>query len=201
MPVDRGHRIPAEAPKLPTLEGERIRLRWLESGDVPALFEVFGHPEVMRYWSRAPLRDLDDAAGLLAEIRALFGARTLFQWGLARASDDRVIGTCTLHHLEWAHGRAEVGYALGRAWWGQGWMLDALGRLVRYAFEELDLRRLEADCDPRNDRSLRLLERLGFRREGHLRERFVAGSEVQDSILLGLLRREWPRPTASSGAP
>jgi RimJ/RimL family protein N-acetyltransferase len=70
-------------------------------------------------------------------------------------------------------------------------MTDAVTTLIRFAFDALGLHRLEADVDPRNERSLRLLARQGFRVEGHLRETYFVGGEVQDSVILGLLRREW----------
>ncbi|HEX2165116.1 MAG TPA: GNAT family protein, partial [Thermoanaerobaculia bacterium] len=60
-----------------------------------------------------------------------------------------------------------------------------------FAFGPLALHRLEADVDPRNERSLKALERLGFRREGLLRERYFVAGEIQDSVMLGLLAREW----------
>ena len=63
--------------------------------------------------------------------------------------------------------------------------------MIAHAFDTLGLHRLEADTDPRNERCLKLLTRLGFREEGRLRERWHVGGEVQDSVLLGLLREEW----------
>jgi RimJ/RimL family protein N-acetyltransferase len=68
--------------------------------------------------------------------------------------------------------------------------------LLDYAFRALGLRRLEADVDPRNSGSMRVLERLGFRHEGLLRERWKVNGELQDSVLLGLLEREWRRAPA-----
>ncbi len=180
-----------EAPMLPTLETRRLRLRWLDTADLPALFAIFSDPEVMRYWSHEPLTDLAAAGELLAEIQGYFTRRELFQWGIVRREDNLVIGTCTLAQIASCHRRAEVGFALGRRSWGQGFASEALTELLRFAFEELDLNRLEADVDPRNEASLRTLERLGFRREGFLCERYFVGGELQDSVLLGLLRRDW----------
>jgi ribosomal-protein-alanine N-acetyltransferase len=70
-------------------------------------------------------------------------------------------------------------------------MHEALSALLDYAFTELDLNRIEADTDPRNARSTRLLERLGFSKEGLFRERCIVDGEVSDSAMYGLLRREW----------
>jgi hypothetical protein len=72
--------------------------------------------------------------------------------------------------------------------------------LVRFAFGPLDLRRLEADVDPRNTPSLRLVEKLGFVREGYMRERWELQGEIQDGVFFGLLRREWNARTAQPGA-
>jgi RimJ/RimL family protein N-acetyltransferase len=189
-----GHRaLPflAAATSLPTLDTERLRLRPMSARDVPALYAIFGDPEVCRYWSRPAMPDESDAAALLAHIQRGFAERSLFQWGIALRDGDGVIGTCTLHALEVQHRRAEIGFALGRAHWGRGYIAEALPRLVSYAFSELALHRLEADADPRNAGSIRALERLGFQREGYLRERYHLLGELQDAVVFGLLRREW----------
>jgi RimJ/RimL family protein N-acetyltransferase len=184
--------------RLPTLVAARVRLRWLEDRDVDALFDVFSDTDVMRYWSSPPMRDRDRAVALLDEIRGCFRDRELFQWGIARIEDDRVIGTCTLAAVSATHRRAELGFALARAQWGHGYAAEALDRLLAFAFDELALHRLEADVDPRNARSIAALERLGFRKEGHLRERWHVGGEVADGLMYGLLAREWRAPARSS---
>jgi ribosomal-protein-alanine N-acetyltransferase len=176
---------------LPELHGERVVLRWLTPHDVPALFAVFSDREVMRYWSSPAMCDPAEAEALLAEIHASYAARTLFQWGIASRADDRVIGTCTLYRIDDKNRRAEIGYALGRDYWGRGLARESLAVLLRYAFDHLALERIEADVDPDNAASLRLLEGLGFAREGYLRERWRVAGGVQDSVILGLLRREF----------
>lgn len=176
---------------LPNINAARISLRWLTDKDASSLFSVFSDPEVMRYWSSLPLNDLEDARKLLANIHDHFRQRTLFQWGVARNTDDHVIGTCTLFNLDVANRHAELGYALGREHWGQGYMQEALKALLDFSFDNLNMHRIEADVDPRNASSVKTLERLGFRREGYLRERWLVGGGAQDSLFYGLLRREW----------
>lgn len=186
--------------QLPTLSKSRLTLRWMHAPDLPDLFAVFSDPEVMRYWSSPPLQAMAQAERLLQEVHDLFARRTLFQWGVALRHTDRVIGTCTLFHLDVAHRRAEIGYAFARAHWGKGLAREAVGALAEFAFGPLDLHRLEADVDPRNERSLRLLTRMGFVREGVLRERYHVAGEVQDAVLLGLLRPEWEEATGRAAA-
>jgi [ribosomal protein S5]-alanine N-acetyltransferase len=172
---------------LPSIETPRLALRWLTPDDTDDLFAIFGDPDVCRYWSRPPLADRSRAEALRAEIVAYFEERSLFQWGVADRTTDRIVGTCTLASLSELHQRAEIGFALARSAWGRGFMTEAVSALLRFAFETLGLHRIEADVDPRNARSIKLLEQMGFVREGYLRERYHQNDEWQDAILYGLL--------------
>lgn len=183
--------ILVNAKELPTIATERLSVRELRDADVPALFAIFSNPEVMRYWSILPLSDVEEACQMLADIRVQFQRKNFFKWGVARKDDDLVIGICTLFHVEFDHRRAEVGYALGRDHWSKGYMQETLRALLNFCFTELNLHRIEADVDPRNASSIKTLERLGFKREGYLRERWHVGEEIQDAFFYGLLRSDW----------
>lgn len=181
--------------ELPTLRGSKVILRWLTVDDLDALYEVFSDPEVARYLAIPRHRSREDTEQFLAGIHEGYRTSSLYQWGIEHAG--RIVGTCTLGGLDWENRRAEIGFALARAAWGQGLMPDALTALIDHAFEDLRLHRIEADADPRNSASLRLLEKLGFRREGYLRERYLKDGEIQDSVFFGLLRSD-DRPGRSS---
>src|SRR5262249_7799581 len=129
--------------RLLTLPGRRLDLRWLTQDDAPDVLAIFGDPEVMRYWSSPPLQDLAGATALIQEIHDLFRARQLFQWGVCSRASGRVFGTCTLYNLSLAHRRAEVGFAIARASWGQGFATEALELLIGFCFGTLGLHRLE----------------------------------------------------------
>jgi RimJ/RimL family protein N-acetyltransferase len=176
---------------LSPLETPRLRLRALLDGDVPALFTIFGDPETMRYWSRPAMTAVAEAEGMLREIQRHAEAGSLFQWGIARREDDVVIGTCTLFRIDREHRRCELGFILRRDHWGAGFANEALRALVDHAFGAMGLHRLEADIDPRNAGSIRSVERLGFKREGLLKERYFVAGEIQDSLIYGLLAPEW----------
>jgi len=176
---------------LPIITTPRIVLRWISEDDIDSLYEIFSNRHVMRYWSSEPLADREAAADLQREIASGNENETMFKWGLALRDSNTVIGTTTLFNLNLDNGRAELGYAMSHAHWGKGYMNEALNALVSHAFEVMDLRRLEADVDPRNAASIRLLEKLGFQREGFLRERWHVNGEIQDAFFYGLLRREW----------
>jgi len=176
---------------LSTLDTPRLKLRALMNGDVPAMFAIYSDPEAMRYWSHPAMTDIAEAEALLKDIRSHATPQTLFEWGIARREDDLVIGTCTLHRIDRQHRRAELGYILRRELWGLGFAHEALTALVNHAFGAMNLHRLEADIDPRNAGSIRSIERLGFKLEGRLRERYFLAGEIQDSLIYGLLAPEW----------
>jgi len=178
---------------LPTISTPRVVLRWISEDDIDSLYEIFSNRHVMRYWSSEPLADREAAADLQREIADGNENETMFKWGLALRDSNTVIGTTTLFNLNLDNGRAELGYAMSHAHWGKGYMNEALKALVSHAFEAMDLRRLEADVDPRNAASIRVLEKLGFQREGFLRERWHVNGEIQDAFFYGLLKREWSR--------
>jgi len=176
---------------LPIITAPRVVLRWISEDDIDGLYEIFSNPQVMRYWSTVPLPNREAAAALQREIAEGNERETMFKWGIALRDSNTVIGTTTLFNLNLDNGRAELGYAMAHAHWGKGYMNEALKALVSHVFEVMELRRLEADVDPRNAASIRTLERLGFQREGFLRERWHVNGEIQDALFYGLLRREW----------
>ena len=140
------------------------------------------------------MSDLTAAVALLADIHEQFRKRTLLQWGVELGATGDLVGTCTLAALDPKNRRAELGFALGRRYWGQGYMAEALPVLLRFAFDELQLHRVTDDTDPRNQPSIRVLERLGFRREGLLRQYYLVQGEAQDAVVYGLLRSESQLP-------
>ena len=180
------------------IPAENLTLRFLSESDLPAVFDIFSHPEVMRYWSYPPWTDTAQAQQWLIHIQEGYLTGNALQLGIERNADHALVGTCTLFQFHGASRRAEIGYALGRPYWGFGYMHHALQALLGYAFQTLNLNRLEADIDPRNLASARTLERLGFQKEGHLRERWIVNDEISDTALYGLLRREWRERSSAS---
>lgn len=174
-----------------TLVTPRLTLRAPHSSDAAELFALHSDVDVMRYFSEPPWTDAARPAFQIEEDQAKFAREEAFRFAITLTANGRFIGNCTLFALHRQNRRGEVGYALQRRHWGHGYMHEAMGALLTYAFTEHDLNRLQADIDPRNQGSANCLERLGFLREGLLRERWIVGGDVSDSLVYGLLRREW----------
>ena len=182
---------------LPSVDASRVRLRPFHPNDCDQLYAIYSDPEVMRYWGDAPMKTQAQAEAFLAEARQDLRTRKCVQWGIARRSDDLVVGTFALFAWDNTAGKCEIGFALGRPYWSQGYMHESLQAALWFCFNELSLRRIEADVDPRNRPCIRLLEKLGFKQEGFLRERWLAEGQTQDSLFYGLLKREWQDPGLS----
>ena len=175
---------------VPSLTTARLVLRPLSESDVPALFAIHSDPVAMRYWSGAAWKDDERGRAMVARDRDQREIDHL-RLGIELADTGGLVGTCTLFQINDQCARAELGYILVSSAWGRGYMREALNAFLGYAFTELNLSRIEADTDPRNEPSLRLLASLGFVKEGHFRERWVVDGEVSDSAMFGLLRRDW----------
>ncbi len=176
------------------LRTPRLKLRFIETGDVAAVFAIFSDPVVMRYWATPPWTRLQEAQENVANCLQDYQSGSAMRLGITLAADATLIGTCTLFRLDRGNRRAEIGYALARAHWGRGYMHEALQAFLAYALATFDLHRIEADIDPRNAASARTLERQGFQHEGVLRERWIVGGEVCDTAFYGLLARDFKHP-------
>ncbi|MEP7328440.1 MAG: GNAT family N-acetyltransferase [Betaproteobacteria bacterium] len=186
---------PDTPPHFPPFElrTPRLVLRFLEARDAAALFAIFSDPEVMRYWATPPWTALAQAHASVAQSLRDYHDGGALRMGVTVAGDDTLVGTCTLFGFHRTNRRAEIGYCLASACWGRGYMQEALHAFINHALGSLDLHRIEADIDPRNTASARVLERHGFKQEGFLRERWLVGDEISDTALYGLLAREFVR--------
>jgi len=183
----------AIAKVVPVLESARLRLRPYRDADVDRMFDLYSDPFVMRYWSFPPWTHRAQADSYLQRAIKEMGEGRVMPWAIAAREDDRLVGTTTLFALDPLQGRAEIGYSLDPKLQGMGYASEALHVALVHAFDTLRMRRIEADVDPRNAPSCRLLERLGFRLEGLLRARWRVAGEVCDTALYGLLAPEFVR--------
>jgi RimJ/RimL family protein N-acetyltransferase len=174
-----------------TLQTARLDLRAPVPADAEALFAMRSDPVVQRYGSHAPWTDRQLAADWIDRSIREMAEGTVAQFFIERREDAAVVGTCTLFGIDAQCRRAEVGYSLIVSEWGRGYVNEAVTAMLDWGFGHLELNRIDADVDPRNAPSVRVLERLGFTREGRLRERWIVAGEVSDSFIYGLLAAEW----------
>ncbi|MRW91543.1 GNAT family N-acetyltransferase [Duganella sp. FT80W] len=176
------------------LHTPRLTLRFLTADDADSLFPLFSDPETLRYWSSVAWLHPDQARANIEQTLQGYRDGSSLRLGLVLRDGDQagaLIGTVTLYEFDRRNHRCDIGYMLGRPYWGQRYMQEALPAVISHAFGPLELHRIQADIHPDNIASERLLQSLHFQREGHLRERWFVGDEISDSIIYGLLRRDW----------
>jgi RimJ/RimL family protein N-acetyltransferase len=183
---------------IPTL---RLTLRIVERSDLSALLLVNGDDAVTHFLPYSTWTSIADGEAWFERMAGIQASGAALQFVIEDRSNAAVIGTCLLFRHDEGSARAELGYVLGRRHWGCGYMHEALHALVQHAFTAAGLRRLEAEVDPANEPSTRVLERVGFVKEGILRQRWVANRRPYDVAMYGLLRDEYARPAAGARPP
>ena len=176
------------------LEGRRVVLRPLRDGDAAALHDAYGDPETMRYWDLPPSRDVLQTA---ARIGRSLGVGEFWHgvWAIIRRDDERFVGIINYHHREAWNRRLELGWVLVRPFRGQGYMTEAAALVLRHCFGAMEVHRVEATINPRNDASRALAVRLGFRQESEvMRDRLCVDGVFQDMILYAVLAPDWIDP-------
>ena len=177
----------------PELRTERLVLRPITSTDADFVLRHFGDPGVHRYLVDSdPVTTVEHARSIV-DFYTSDTSGTRQRWVITRSVDGEPIGTCGFHLRSFAHRRAEIGYDLAPAWWGQGLMTEALRAVLGHGVGEMGLHRISACIHPENLASLRTAERLGFEREGIARDLFFDGSTYHDHWMLSLLAADLAR--------
>lgn len=177
--------------KVPQLETERLILRGWSVKDAKALYDYAKDPDV---GPNAGWKPHDDVAESRTIIKELF--RKNMTWAIVEKETDTVIGSIGLepdkHRPEVAS--RELGYSLAKSRWKRGYMTEAAKRIIRYAFDELDLAILVIQTGPTNHRSQRVIEKCGFRHEGLLRRAYrIYDGSIRDVLCYSMLREEYEK--------
>jgi ribosomal-protein-alanine N-acetyltransferase len=185
-------------PAISTVESQRLSLVPVATAHLDDLFEINGDDDVTRFLPYATWTSLEDGRAWLSRMATLAVAGTGQQLVLVRRMDGKVIGTMLLFKYDQGSGRLELGYALGRRYWHQGFMREAVAAACAHAFAAMGIRRIEAEVNPANTMSCALLSKIGFVLEGTHRKRWVGKGAAYDTNFYGLLAEDWSHRTAGS---
>ncbi len=176
------------------LQSERLLLRKLTGQDVSDVFEIYSDPEVMLYFDdRYAFTEPSEAEQMISGYNQAIRNWNGMRWGIVLKASGKLIGTCGFHAISDYHKRIEIGYDLNRNFWGNGFMSEALSLIIDHAYNHSDVNRIEAYVETPNKASRSLLEKLGFRMEGILREHEMCRGNLIDIQILSLLRKEWKK--------
>lgn len=189
--VESEEHVSHTPPHFESIETERLRLRRFRADDLPTLLAYRNDPVVARYQSWTGMSEREGTLFIEQMTTLQPGTRNeWFQFAIERSSDGAHIGDCALHTLDDKR-LGEIGYTLAREAQRQGYAREAVAAMVDYAFTTLGMHRIGATVDVENTPSCRLLERLGFRREGTLVEAAWYHGRWCSDHLYAILAREW----------
>ena len=175
---------------VPALESDRLRLRPFTLQDEAEVFALACDPEVARFVRFEAHRTPAETRQFLELVQQHYSRGDPFALAIVRRADERLIGSCGFVSLDGERRSAEIGYWLGKPYWGQGYAAEAARALVRFAFEQMGLERVEAKCFPDNRAGQRVIEKLGMKFEGTDRSETIKG-EYPELRVYGISRQDW----------
>ncbi|NAW65805.1 GNAT family N-acetyltransferase [Photobacterium halotolerans] len=173
------------------LTTQRCVLRPLTLSDAGALFDIFSDPDVMRYWDSSPWQTIEEANDYIQASKPSLDEPEKLVLGIYEQPGQQLLGKCMLFNIDQYSRRAELGFGIAKAHWGRGIVNEVGFALIQFAFQEMQLNRIEAEIDPDNTGSAKVLTRLGFSQEGYLPERWIVDGRMSDSAIYGLLASQW----------
>ena len=171
---------------------ERLILREFVEQDWPAVLAYQTNPLYLRYydWTGRTPEEVQAFVGMFLAYQQA-QPRTKFQLAVTLKTDDRLIGNCGIRMDEPGAHQADIGYELAPEHWGRGYATEAAGAIVTFGFEELGVHRIWSWCVADNAGSAHVLEKLGMRLEGRLRENEYYKGRYWDTLMFGMLETEW----------
>jgi ribosomal-protein-alanine N-acetyltransferase len=170
------------------VRGDRLVLRDLEESDWQAVHSYASDPEVVRYMDWGPNTE-DETKNFIQRSIAnqKEQPRRNYTLAIVLKLDSQLIGGCGVHLSDPDNREGWIGYCLNRHFWRQGHGTETARALLRFGFDQLNLHRIFALCDPGNIASVHVLENVGMQREGHLRERKLRKGKWHDELLYAIL--------------
>jgi len=171
----------------PELFTERLVLREISAADVKEVFQLRSDKNVMQFLDRPLAQSTDDAMALIQKIAAGHEKNENITWAITLQNQPELIGTIGFWRIDKENYRAEIGYLLHPNQQGKGLMQEAIDTVLKYGFQTIKLHSVEANVNPANNASIKLLEKNKFVKEAHYKENYFYDGKFLDSAIYSLL--------------
>lgn len=175
--------------EFPVLYTDRLVLRRIERDDAQQIFMLRSDTEVMAYLDRDPMQSVEEGAELISRIDTSFQSGDGISWAISLKDNATMIGYAGIWRIDKPHYRGEIGYTLSPAFWGKGIMSEALKAIVAFGFHSMNLHSMEANINPNNIASIKIVEKLGFVREAYFMENYYYNGKFLDSAIYSLVNK------------
>jgi len=174
----------------PEFESKRLQFRKILLSDAKNLFHIRSNDDVMRFMDVIRFESISDAEKLINSVEEAYRKQEGITWAIIERHSNSFIGYFGFWRMIPEHCRAEIGYALKREYWGKGYMHETIDKIVRFGFNEMKLHSIEVNVNPANERSKKVLEKIGFKKEAYFRENYLFDNKFLDSIIYSLLEKD-----------
>ena len=176
------------------LETARLILRPFVKEDAPAMYRNWASdPEVTKFLSWPTYKTVDTAYEILNIWVPQYRDDTFYQWAIELKEIGEVIGSISVVNFDERVDMAEIGFCIGRSWWGQGIMTEAFQAVIDFLFGEVGVLRIEAGHDPNNPTSGAVQRKCGLKYEGTLRRSIHSNQGITDKTVMAILKEEWEK--------
>lgn len=175
----------------PQIETERLVLTSYSKKDLANFFALRSNPEFVKYLGQYPMQTTAEAEQFIDKVIRAFEKEEGITWKIALKGSEELIGYMGFWRIDYTHFRGEIGFGLHEKYQGRGFMLEAIHPILDYGFNSLNLHGVEANVDQHNISSIKLLEKVNFKKEAHFKENYYFDGEFIDSVIYCLLRKNF----------
>lgn len=172
------------------LNTQRLYLRKMKVSDSQSLFEIWSDPDVTKFMNIANFTNEKQAKEMIELLDELSNENKAIRFSMVELKSGEIIGTCGFNMIDFENDKTEIGYDLSKKHWGMGYASEGIRALIHYAFEILNLNRIEAKVEPANSNSIRVLQKLNFTFEGTLRQFEKSNGKYIDLHMYSLLKSD-----------
>lgn len=177
--------------QFPNLETPRLYLRVITFEDAPTMQKIRSDKNIMRYMDTFHHDSLSISKDFISKNIETYNKKQGLFWALKHKETQQMIGDFSFWRIDKKNARAEIGYTLLPDYWGKGYMSEAMVRIVKFGFNDLNLHSFEANVNPENIGSKKLLQKIGFQKEAHFKENYYYDGKFLDSEIYCLLERNF----------
>jgi [ribosomal protein S5]-alanine N-acetyltransferase len=172
---------------VPVFKTERLVLRQVLPNDAEQMHILRSDDSTMKFLDRPRSKSVEDAHALIKKMDEAQKNNEGITWTITIIGDDRLIGTIGIWRIDKENHRGEIGYMIFPDHWKKGIMTEATTAVLKFGFEKLNLHSIEANLNPENIASVKLIEKLGFRKEAHFTENYFFEGKFLDSLIYSKL--------------
>ena len=174
----------------PEFESDRLLFRKILLSDAKDILLIRSDDDVMRFMDVIRFESIADAERMIRSVEESYNNENGINWAIVEKHSNSFVGYFGFFRIIPEHCRAEIGYALKPEYWGKGYMYETINRMVRFGFKNMKLHSIEANVNPKNERSKKVLEKIGFKKEAYFRENYLFDNKFLDSLIYSLLEKD-----------